>query len=73
MIKKKKNPGWKSFKMLVFCAWVHFSLNSNKKNQVVRKKKIAAALSDLLHFAGQHSILACKDGGDPQWCQLPSG
>ena len=69
---KKKNPGWTSFKMhSVLCMSPFFF--KLWKNQVVRKKKIAAALSDLLHFAGQHSILACRDGGDPQWCQLPSG
>lgn len=51
-----------------------FSLNSERK--VVRKqeKKIAAAFSGLLHLLVNALItLACKDGGDPLWCQLPSG
>lgn len=51
-----------------------FALNSERiKYKKTRKQKTAAALCDLVHFAGQHSILACRDGGDPLWCQLPSG
>lgn len=50
-----------------------FSLNSERIKCKKTRKKNAAALCDLVHFAGQHSILAYKDGGGPLWCQLPSG
>lgn len=53
----KINPGWTSFKMHSVLCMSPFSLNSERK--VVRKqeKKIAAAFSGLLHFAGQRSYL----------------
>lgn len=56
---------------IVFWTWVHFLLNS-ERIKWWGKWKSTAAFCDLPHFAGQCLTLACKDGGDPLWCQPSS-
>lgn len=68
---KKKIQDDQVSQCIVFWTWVRFLLNP-ERIKWWGKWKFTAAFCDLPHFAGQYLTLACKDGGDPLWCQPSS-